>query len=59
MTTTRVTHASPSAAYAHSADRNGEANIPLDTAIEPDKCTDIAYQLVHGEGNKNIRVSEG
>uniref|UniRef100_A0A8C5G2V9 alkaline phosphatase n=1 Tax=Gouania willdenowi TaxID=441366 RepID=A0A8C5G2V9_GOUWI len=47
VTTTRVQHASPSAAYAHSANRNWYADSDLtDEAIE-NGCRDIAYQLVH------------
>ena len=52
VTTTRITHATPAAAYAHSADRKWEY-----AAVMPEnargKCKDIARQLVefpHGDG---------
>ena len=55
MTTTRVTHATPAAAYAHSADRSWEASIP-DDIPEREKCgKDIAAQLV--DDNAHINVS--
>jgi alkaline phosphatase len=51
VTTTRITHATPAAAYAHAAKRGWEG----DTELEPeDGCTDIAYQLVMD--NPNIQV---
>lgn len=54
VTTTRVQHASPAAAYAHSASRSwyADANMPPETLR--DGCKDIAYQLVH---NTDINVS--
>ena len=50
VTTARVTHATPAAAYAHAPDRNWEAEVPEDAQ---GVCTDIASQLVafpHGDG---------
>ena len=55
MTTTRITHATPSAVYAHTADRNGEANIPAEV-INPARCPDIGWQLIHGPDNDRIQV---
>lgn len=54
VTTTRVQHASPGAAYAHSASRSwyADANMPKEALQEG--CKDIAYQLVH---NTDINVS--
>uniref|UniRef100_A0A803YA70 Alkaline phosphatase n=1 Tax=Meleagris gallopavo TaxID=9103 RepID=A0A803YA70_MELGA len=56
VTTTRVQHASPAAAYAHSASRSwyADANMPRETLR--DGCKDIAYQLVH---NTDINVILG
>ncbi|NXL66112.1 PPBI1 phosphatase, partial [Chordeiles acutipennis] len=56
VTTTRVQHASPGAAYAHSASRSwyADANMPKDALR--DGCKDIAYQLVH---NTDINVILG
>ncbi len=46
VTTTRVTHATPSNLYAHSPDRNWEddSEVPDDQAALG--CTDIAKQLI-------------
>ncbi|KAK9519438.1 hypothetical protein VZT92_022167 [Zoarces viviparus] len=47
VTTTRVQHASPSANYAHSADRNWYSDSDLTPEAIQNGCRDIAYQLVH------------
>lgn len=54
ITTTRVTHATPAAAYASTSSRYWESN---EGALEG--CPDIAYQLVHGEVGSNIDVIFG
>ncbi|KAG6452853.1 alkaline phosphatase, tissue-nonspecific isozyme [Manduca sexta] len=57
VTTTRVTHATPAASYAHSADRRWEADTDL-----PKKglhCDDIALQLVRGRVGSKIDVVLG
>eukprot|EP00058_Branchiostoma_floridae_P012709 XP_002598197.1 hypothetical protein BRAFLDRAFT_69531 [Branchiostoma floridae] len=46
VTTTRVTHATPAAGYAHTASRNWEADSDLMAEARENNCTDIAYQLV-------------
>ncbi|XP_078601765.1 alkaline phosphatase-like isoform X1 [Branchiostoma floridae x Branchiostoma japonicum] len=46
VTTARVTHATPAAAYAHSAARGWEADSDLTAEARENNCTDIAYQLV-------------
>ncbi|KAK7481973.1 hypothetical protein BaRGS_00026776 [Batillaria attramentaria] len=43
VTTTRVTHATPAATYAHTPHRDWEGSVP--DGQQP--CTDIAHQLVH------------
>ena len=55
VTTTRITHATPSATYAHSANRDWEydGEIPVD---DRGTCIDIASQLINSEPGKNIRV---
>lgn len=55
VTTTRVTHASPAAAYAHSADRKWEAD--ADLPRQGLLCEDIASQLVRGRVGSHIDVS--
>uniref|UniRef100_A0A8B9ZUT8 Alkaline phosphatase n=1 Tax=Anas zonorhyncha TaxID=75864 RepID=A0A8B9ZUT8_9AVES len=56
VTTTRVQHASPGAAYAHSVSRSwyGDADMPKEALR--DGCKDIAHQLVH---NTDINVILG
>ncbi|XP_026327668.1 membrane-bound alkaline phosphatase-like [Hyposmocoma kahamanoa] len=55
VTTTRVTHATPAAAYAHSADRKWEADVDL----KDTQCDDIAKQLVRGRVGSNIDIVLG
>lgn len=52
MTNTRLTHATPAAAYATSADREWEND-----SLSPEGCDDIAKQLVHGDVGKKIKVN--
>jgi hypothetical protein len=54
VTTTTVTHATPGALYAHSANREWEAdaNIPL----KHKHCKDIARQLVEDKPGKDFNV---
>ncbi|NXK61694.1 PPBI1 phosphatase, partial [Sylvietta virens] len=56
VTTTRVQHASPGAAYAHSASRGWYADANMPKEALRDGCKDIAYQLVH---NTDINVILG
>ncbi|MEJ2043493.1 MAG: alkaline phosphatase [Reinekea sp.] len=46
VTTARVTHATPAAAYAHSADRNWEDNTSITPEMAAVGCTDIAAQAI-------------
>ena len=53
VTTTRVTHATPAAAYAHSADRDWETDATMPAVAKAGGCLDIAQQLVrwpYGDG---------
>ncbi|MGF1464047.1 MAG: alkaline phosphatase [Maricaulaceae bacterium] len=52
VTTARITHATPAAAYAHSADRNWEAEAP-------EGCTDIAAQLIAWPVGDGLEVALG
>ncbi len=53
VSTARITHATPAAAYAHSADRHWENDQELPSEAKEAGCIDIARQLVefdHGDG---------
>src|SRR5690606_17168584 len=50
VTTTRITHATPAATYAHSPDRNWEDDGKLPEAARALGCVDIAAQLVDRAG---------
>ncbi len=56
VTTTRVTHATPAALYAHSPERTWEidADIPDEEAALG--CTDIAQQLISLANNTNVMI---
>ncbi|KAJ8278798.1 hypothetical protein COCON_G00058640 [Conger conger] len=56
VSTARVQHASPAAAYAHSANRGWYSDSDLPPDAVRDGCRDIAYQLVH---NTDINVILG
>lgn len=47
VTTARITHATPAALYAHSPERNWEADGDLPAAAMALGCRDIARQLIH------------
>lgn len=72
VTTTRVTHASPSGLYAHTANRDWEtdycvqfmdcADGPIEdnyTGCDSSKIEDISKQLIRGEVGKNFNVILG
>lgn len=46
VTTTRVQHASPAAAYAHSVSRSWYSDADLPSSAQKHGCVDIATQLV-------------
>ncbi len=53
VTTTRITHATPASAYAHTPFRDWEADSDMTAKDRSEGCTDIASQLVswpHGDG---------
>jgi len=60
VTTTRITHASPSGVFAHIADRDWEndAEVTASNCIATD-IDDIAEQIVHGETAKRLKVIMG
>ena len=51
VTTTRVTHATPAAAYAHAPNRYWERDVDLPPGS---LCNDIAYQMIYD--NSDIQV---
>ncbi len=55
VTTTRVTHATPAATYAKSADRGWEDNSDLRADVIEQGCEDIASQLINFEENLEKR----
>jgi alkaline phosphatase len=59
VTTTRVTHATPAAAFTHAADRNWENDTALPEAARADGCVDIARQLVESPHADRLRVLMG
>lgn len=60
VTTTRVTHASPSGNYAHTAHRDYESDTDaMNLAKEPKYCRDIATQLVEDSTGQNLNVIFG
>lgn len=46
VTTARLTHATPAATYAHSPERNWEADVDLPESAKAAGCVDIAQQLL-------------
>lgn len=68
VTTARVTHATPAAAYAHSPERGWESDSQLTSEALQHGCKDIAWQLIHqaypagldivlGGGKRNFQTS--
>jgi alkaline phosphatase len=57
VTTTRITHATPAAGYAHSADRDWESdgNVPDSVRYSP-LCRDIASQLITDNSDINVSI---
>lgn len=60
VTNTRVTHASPSGVYAHTASRDWEADSNVkESGCNPQITRDIAYQLINSEVGKKLNVIMG
>lgn len=59
VTTTRINHATPAAAYAHSADRDwySDADMPPDAICQG--CKDIAWQLINNEPDIEVILGGG
>ncbi|MGY8776322.1 alkaline phosphatase [Spongiibacter tropicus] len=56
ISTARITHATPAAAYAKSADRNWEDISDMPAAAIDAGCEDIASQLINFESNLEARI---
>lgn len=59
VTTTRVNHATPSASYAHSADRDWYSDNEMPPEALSQGCKDIAYQLMHNVKDIEASVGQG
>lgn len=60
VTTSRITHATPAGAYAHSADRNWESDTEAKQRCGDDTLNfDIAHQLVYGDVGSKLKVILG
>ncbi|KAM3621302.1 uncharacterized protein V6R79_009243 [Siganus canaliculatus] len=59
VTTTRVNHATPSAAYAHSVDRNWYSDNEMPAEAVQDGCKDIARQLFENIPNIDVIMGGG
>ncbi|KAF5405630.1 hypothetical protein PHET_00836 [Paragonimus heterotremus] len=59
VTTTRITHATPAACYAHSRDRNHEADLVVSPSDSSFVCDDIASQLINNGLDFNVILGGG
>lgn len=59
VTTTRVTHATPAAPFAHLPDRNWESDADLPAAAREAGCVDIARQMVEGAHVPDVLLGGG
>ncbi|KAJ9577041.1 hypothetical protein L9F63_006389, partial [Diploptera punctata] len=60
ITTTRITHASPSGAYAHTANRNWEGpDDVISAGLNPAECPSIAQQLIKQKPGRDMQVIFG
>ncbi|MCB1684707.1 MAG: alkaline phosphatase, partial [Pseudomonadales bacterium] len=59
VTTTRITHATPAATYAHSPNRNWEVDYAMPAQALEDGCRDIARQMIECKMDDGIDVMLG
>ncbi|WP_308910089.1 alkaline phosphatase [Pseudokordiimonas caeni] len=59
VTTTRLSHATPAAVYAHAAERDWEADANLPDEAKANGCPDIAVQMVGDLGGDGLEVALG
>ncbi|WP_129793029.1 alkaline phosphatase [Sphingosinicella sp. CPCC 101087] len=59
ISTARITHATPAAAYAHTPQRDWEADGDVPEAARQQGCTDIARQMIEGEVGSRLDLVLG
>ncbi len=59
VSTARITHATPAAVYAHSANRDWENDVALGAAAADAGCVDIARQLVDWPAGDGLEIALG
>ncbi|MFA7586527.1 MAG: alkaline phosphatase [Novosphingobium sp.] len=59
VTTTRITHATPAATYAHTVQRDWESDFDVPQAAKDQGCVDIARQMIEGEVGSRLDVIMG
>jgi alkaline phosphatase len=59
ISTARITHATPAATYAHTADRDWEADSKLTPEAKASGCIDIARQLIEGPVGSRLNLVLG
>ncbi|TNE66524.1 MAG: alkaline phosphatase [Alphaproteobacteria bacterium] len=59
VSTARLTHATPAAVYAHSPDRDWEADIDLPDEAKENGCADIAQQITADMGGNGLEIALG
>ncbi|WP_417760852.1 alkaline phosphatase [Shewanella sp.] len=59
ISTARLTHATPAATYAHTPERNWEADSDMPAEALADGCHDIAYQMVMDAPGDGLEVALG
>ena len=59
VTTTRITHATPAATYAHSPERNWESDADMPDTAKQQGCKDIAQQLIEYSAGNGLEVVMG
>ena len=59
VSTARLTHATPAAVYAHSADRGWEGDFSLPEEAKANGCTDIASQILGDMDGDGLEVALG
>ena len=57
VTTTRITHATPGALYAHIQNRDWEYDSSIPVNFQNKGCSDIAHQLIHSDVGQKTNVS--